>query len=187
MQFGSYSNDQVDSSAHAGIQPLGKIRVTCTSAVLRLSYSRCGRYLPCASAFSIAFFCKQLELSHCCQTVWGPSHTHKSWKYQSVGDTSCDLSSNLRLYPTDYCYDKPCRIIDATQRISQLFWSSPLQNAFSNYCENHKVHMLLLSICISVSLKICAFMEVCVWYCLDVIKMKLLHSSYFKTSIFLEI
>lgn len=47
--------------------------------------------------------------------------------------------------------------------------------------------MLLLSICVSVSLKICAFVEVCVWYCLDVIKIKLLHSSYFKTSIFSEI
>lgn len=53
-------------------------------------------------------------------------------------------------------------ITDGTQRISQFFLSSPLQNAFSNYCENHKVHMLLLSICISVSLKVFASMEVCV-------------------------
>lgn len=80
-------------------------------------------------------------------------------------------------------------ITDGTQRISQFFLSSPLQNAFSNYCENHKVHMLLLSICISVSLKVFASVEVCVcvWCCLDVMKMKLLHSSHFKTSIFLEI
>lgn len=170
-----------------GFSPWGK-----SGSLVLVLFSGChivdvaGTYLV-PVPFQLHFFCKQLELSHCYQTVRGLSHTHKSWKYQSVGDTSCDLSSHLRLYPTDYCYDKPCRIIDATQRISQLFWSSPLQNAFSNYCENHKVHMLLLSICISVSLKICAFMEVCVWYCLNVIKMKLLHSSYFKTSIFLEI
>lgn len=66
MQFGSHSNDQVDS---AGIQPLGRIRVTSTvlfSGCHRVDVA--GAYLV-AVPFQLHLFGKQLELSHCCQTV----------------------------------------------------------------------------------------------------------------------
>lgn len=78
MHFGSHSNDQLDSAAHAGIQPLGKIRVTST-----VLFSGChtvdvaGAYLVLPVPFQWHLFGKQLELSHCCQTVQGLSHTHK--------------------------------------------------------------------------------------------------------------
>lgn len=78
MQFGSHSNDHVDSAAHAGIQPLGKIRVSST-----VMFSGC-HIVDVASTclvpvpFQLHLFCKQLELSHFCQTVRGLSHIHKS-------------------------------------------------------------------------------------------------------------
>lgn len=107
MHFGSHSNDQVDRAAHAWIQPLGKIRVTSTVLV-----SGCyivdvaGTYIVPAP-FQWHLFGKQLELSHCCQRVGGQATLTKRENTQSVGDTSCDLCSNVRLYPIDYSYDKP--------------------------------------------------------------------------------
>lgn len=161
---GSHSNHQIVLTNRQIVLPVLEVspwgnQGLSPRAFLGLLYTVSGRYLTFVSAFPIIFVLQVAWTVSLLPGSWRVEHTLKKWKCPSVG-TFYVITHRIRgSVPQMMVMTSYVIIIDGTWRISQFFWSSPRQNAFGNYCENHNVHMLLLSICISVSLKVSAPIE----------------------------